>query len=128
MGLADIVRSGIALAKEVTSDLQVDVSHEAWISNDSYGKRVYAAAVTLSGIVEKKERLIRDFAGVVVVSKTKITILQPVTANGATGRREPIDPRDRITPPDGVTGPILNAEGMIDSSTGAPYMFEIYLG
>jgi len=128
MGLADIVRSGIAIAKNVTAGLQVEITLEAWTGNDAYGSSTYAAKVPLSAVVEEEQRLIRQDTGDDVMSKTKVTILQPVTANGATGRREPIDPRDRIILSNGVTGPILDAKGLIDPSTNAPYMFEVWLG
>lgn len=128
MGLADIVRSGIAIAKNVTADLQVDITLEAWTGSDGYGAPTYAAAVILPAIVVKKQRIIKNPLGEIIKSKHEVTILQPVTANGATGREEPIDPRDRITLPDESTGPILDVTGMIDPSTGAPFMPEIWLG
>lgn len=128
MGLADIVRSGVAIAKDVTSDLQVNITHEAWISNDAYGGPTYAAATTLPAIVEREQRLIRDMNGEEIMSRTKITILQPITANGSTGRREPIDPRDRIIPSGDITGPILSVEGIVDPNTNAPYLYIVRLG
>ena len=58
----------------------------------------------------------------------KVTILQPITANGTSGRTEPVDPRDKVTLPDGTVGPILDVAGLVNPDTGYPYMFEIWLG
>jgi len=130
VSLADIVRTGISIANTITEDgeLQCDVTLEAWTGSDSHGAPTYAAAVTIPALVEMKNRLVRLKNGEEVASKARVTFLRPVTANGATGRREPIDPRDKITLPDSETGPILDVEGLFDSSTSAPYMLSVYLG
>ena len=128
MSLADLVRSGVAIAKSVTSDLQADVTLEAWTGSTASGGSTFATAVTLPAIVEMKQRLKKLATGDVVMSRAVVTFLEPVTANGATGRREPIDPRDRITLPDDTTGPILDVEGMVDAETDAPYMSSVFLG
>ena len=130
MSLADILRSGIATINTITADgeLQVDVTLEAWTGSDSHGAPTYAAGVTIPAIVEMKNRLINIANGEQVQSRATVTFVRPVTANGATGRREPIDPRDKITLPDGETGPILDVQGVFDSSTDAPYMLEVFLG
>jgi hypothetical protein len=54
--------------------------------------------------------------------------LTPVAANGTTGRREPIDPRDRLTLPDGAVGNILAVEGLGDPDTNHNYFYQVYLG
>jgi hypothetical protein len=130
MSLADVVRSGISIANTVTEDgeLQLDVTLEAWTGSDAHGAPTYATAVSIPAIVEMKNRLVKLKNGEVVASRAQVTFLRPVTANGATGRREPIDPRDKITLPDGETGPILDVEGLFDSSTNAPYMLSVFLG
>lgn len=128
MGLADIVSSGIATVKSVTADLQADITLEAWISNDNFGGPNYASSVTLPAIVEMKEQRVRTVNDEDVLSRAVITILQPVTANGATGRKEPIDPRDRITLPDSTIGPILKVEGMINPDTSELFMVSVWLG
>lgn len=128
MGLDEVIRSAIAIAKSVTADLQADITLKAWTDAGAYGTPTYATAVTLPALVEEKHRLIRNADGEDMMSKTKVTILQPVTANGTTGRREPIDPRDEITLPNGATGPILDVAGLIDPSTGYPYMPEVWMG
>lgn len=128
MGLDAIVRSGVALANRITDSLQVDVTHEAWTGDDKYVKPTFAAAVTRSAIVEMRPRLRRLASGKEVMAYAVVTFLVPIAANGAAGRREPIDPRDRITLPDGFTGPILEAVGVTDPTTNRPYVLEVVLG
>jgi len=128
MSLDTIVRSAVSIANSVTSDLQCDVTLEAWTGSSVHGAPTYATAVTIPAIVEMKNRLVKAVNGELVMSKARVTFVRPVTANGATGRREPIDPRDRITLPDSETGPILDVDGLFDSSTNAPYMLSVFLG
>ena len=128
MGLADLVRKGVAIANSNTSDLQDEVTLEAWIGDDSHGKPQFATPIAIKAIVEKKQQLVRLSTGQEVQQQTKVTFLEPVTPNGAAERREPIDPRDRIVLPDSSTGPILGVVGMLDSGTHAPYMLEVSLG
>ena len=62
------------------------------------------------------------------MSKTKLTFVRPIPDEGTAGRREPIDPRDKITLPDGTAGPIINTGGLVSGGTGKPYMLEVWLG
>lgn len=130
MGLDDVIRGAVAVAKTVTSDLQPSVTHEAWTgSGAGYGKSAYAVGVAYPALVERKHGLVSKApAGELREVQAKITFLEPVTPNGATGRTEPIDPRDILTLPDGTTGPILKTAGFISKSTGRPYLTEVWLG
>lgn len=131
MGLADIVRSGIAVANTLTETLQATVTHEAWIGNktDGYAGPRYAEGIARAALVDQTRKLRRLSNGEEVVQQASITFLTPIAANGATNRREPVDPRDRFTLPDGKTGPILDViGGLVDPSTNAPYMLEVILG
>jgi len=127
-GFADIVRDGIALADELTATLQATVQHEAWTGQSGYGDATYAAAVDHLALVSKRVRERRRADGSIVVTMAKVTFLRPVEANGTAGRQEPVDPRDRITLPDGSTGPIVDAAGLVDPDTGAPYQTSVWLG
>jgi hypothetical protein len=127
-GFADLVRSGIALANSLTSTLQVEVTHEAWTGQDGYGKPTYAAPIKRTAIVEQKQRWIRNRDSSVMAVMPKVTILGPITDNGAANRRDPIDMRDIITLPDGTTGPIQDVEFIMDPETNRPYMYEVTLG
>ncbi len=129
MNLATIVRNGVALAKTLTTSLQGTISIYPWESpNSTYGGPTYGTAVSIPAVIDESIRFRRMSDGQEILQKAEITILQPLTANGASGRSEPIDPRDKIVLPSGYTGPIRYVNGPIDSSTGYPYMFTIILG
>lgn len=128
MGLADIVRSGVAVANTLTAGLQVTVSHYAWTGHDVYGAPTFAAAVSRSALVDMTRKLRRMPDGQESVAHAVITIVGPITANGGSNRQEPIDPRDKFTLPDGSTGPILDIKGLLDPSTNKPFMYEVVIG
>jgi hypothetical protein len=128
MSLGALIRSALATANTVTADLQVEVEHEAWTGYDSDAKPTYASANTYGAIVEKRQRRFKMASGEEIVSQHRVTILTPVEENGTAGRSEPIDTRDRLTLPDDSTGPILSVEGVLDPSTGQPYMTSIWMG
>jgi len=115
MGLLD---SAVAIADKITQGLglQAVVSHQAVTSIEGDGNRVYAAAVLRPAVVVKKQRLVKTTSGEMVMSQAYITFLNPVV----------IGQYDRITLPDGTTGPILNTEGFIASVN--PILTEVYLG
>jgi hypothetical protein len=126
MSLTSVLRSGIAVAKSVTSSLQATVQVEPWIGQDGYGAAVFDAAVELPALVERKQKRIISKDGQEVLSRYYLAFLFPVTANGAAGRQEPIDPRDRVTLPDGDVVTILDVNGFIDADSGAPYLLEVW--
>lgn len=129
MGLGDIIRSGIAIADNVTVGVQVNVSHEAWTGQNGLGTPTYAAAVTRQAIVDLTRKQRMTATGVLVNVVATVIILETVAPNGAAGRREPIDPRDIITLPDGTTGPIFDAPAsVVDPATNRPFFNQIYIG
>lgn len=128
MALNDIIRKGVATAKSVTASLQADVTIEAWTGNDGVGGSTFASAVTLPALVERKQRMVRNSSGEQVLSTHSVLFIGPVTDNGADGRQEPIDPRDRITLPDGTTGKIVGVETVVDPATGAGYYQQVWMG
>jgi hypothetical protein len=127
-GFSDIIRNGIAIANSLTGTLQVTVKHSAWVSVDVYGKPVYAVAIERQAIVDFKQRLMRSFAGAEVLQTASVMFLEPIDSNGAEGRREPIDPRDKIVLPNGHTGVIIDVKGFVDVSTDHPFYYEVALG
>jgi hypothetical protein len=85
---------------------------------DAYNKPTYSSAVTYSCVLEQKTRLVRTPGGQEVMSKHLLTFVQPVE----------VGPKDRITLPDGSTGPILDVNGVMDSETERPFCTEVLLG
>lgn len=128
MGLQDIVRSGVALAHGVTDSLQDTVQHYPWTGHDKFGKPTYGAAVVRKGLVEYRAELRRNPNGQETMQRAVVTFLTPITANGAAGRQEPIDLRDKLVLPDGTTGPILDIQGLNDPGTQRPYLYVVALG
>jgi len=75
--------------------------------------------------VEHKQLLRRTRDATVTMVEPSVLILEPVDDNGATGRKEPIDPRDRITLPDGRILTQLLVEMVMDPETNRPYMYMV---
>lgn len=129
MGLLDIVRIGVAIADRVTKPLQADVSYERYVTsvNDGFGTATYASAQLLKAIVDWKQRQVRTQSGVLSVSRASITFLD-ITALMLATAGQGIDDHDKITLPDGTTGPILDMAGFIDAGTGIPVATEVFIG
>ena len=129
MNLDGIIRDAVALAKDLTAQAQADITLEAWTAHGTSGAApTYAAGVTIPAMVDEETESFRTTLGEVIPVKAVIRILQPVAANGADDREEPIDPRDRITLPSGTVGaPIMGAGGLVDPSTGRPYWYTVLL-
>jgi hypothetical protein len=134
LALDSIIRKLVGVAHKLTTPLQATVVHEPWIGTEETpagkktGKPVYGTAVARLALVEYTDALSRRTTGEEVKSRAKVTFLVPIEANGADNRQEPIDPRDRITLPDGTSGPILSINGLVDPSTEEPYLYEVSLG
>lgn len=130
MGLDTVIRKVVAVAHRVTAALRADVTHQRWTGTiDAYAQPTYSS-VTLSAIVERKQRLVRTFDGQERMSIGKLTFTEPLTAyaSSVTARHNPIDERDLFTLPDGIVSTVLRVDGLVDPSTEAPYMLEVWLG
>lgn len=104
------------------------ITHEAWIGQDKFGKPTYASATNPRCVVSNKLRTIVSTSGQLITAMSTLTFTTLPLSNGATGRREPIDPRDRITLSDEFTGPIVYVGGPIDPETGKGYILSVALG
>lgn len=128
MSLLDTLRAGVKIANDVTRSLQCLVTFERYAENaDGYGTPGYSAATTLHAIVDWRQRQLRTMTGVLTVSRASVLFLDIVEVVAATNG-EGIDDHDRITLPDGTTGPILDMAGFIDAGTGHPIATEVFLG
>jgi hypothetical protein len=131
LGLGALLRKGVALADKITggSDgVQDDVTLYPWTGTGTYGEPTYGAGVPISAFIEDRMVTRNEAGGDEISSRTVLTIMRPITPNGATGRREPLDTRDKIVLPDGSTGPILAVNGPNDPTTHAPFVYEVILG
>jgi hypothetical protein len=129
MGLLDVIRSGVKIADKVTKPLQATVSYERCTSTnaDGYGAKSYAAAVPLRAIVDWKQKPVRTQAGTLTVTRATVMLLDVAAVVVATAGAG-IGDDDRLTLPDGTTGPILDLGGFLDAGTGQPVATEVMLG
>ncbi len=132
MDLAAILTNGIAIADSVTKTVQGSITWEAFTGQDGYGAESYASPVTIRGIIDYTRRRRHNADGVLVTVIASVTILEVVTPNGASTnppRSEPIDVRDRITLPNGATGPIMQAPGAVYNPAAArPFINDLLIG
>lgn len=130
MSLRDVLVNGIATAHTILNGggMEASVTHTPWTGQDGYGADTFGAPVPRRAIVDmtRKPRVTR--AGKLLMTIAEITFLEPITDNGASGRDEPIDTRDKIVLPDGSTGPIVSVGGPVDPVTGRPYLNTVLLG
>jgi hypothetical protein len=121
MGLADIVRSGVALANSLTGTLQVPVQHylysEATI--DDTGKITWAAPHIRMGVVENARKQERMKEGRDISSDVQVTFVEPFD----------IDTRDKMILPDGNGDTVINrVSGVFDPLTSRLYMTQVWIG
>lgn len=127
MSLLQAIRSAVAVADQVTKPLQATVSYRRRTGQDAFGKPTYATAVDLRAIVDWKATQRRTSTGILTVSRAVITFLDVSALSAATGGAG-IDDNDKITLPDGTTGPVLDLGGFIDPGTGVPIAVEVFMG
>jgi hypothetical protein len=132
MSLLDVLQGAVAIADNVTKDLQPIVDYHRFVSADYRGESVYdpplgGLGVGLHAIVDWKQKQVRTPTGELTVTRASITLLnidEVVAATGGDG----IGDQDVFILPDGTTGPILDMGGFIDASTGHPIATEVFLG
>ena len=125
MGLDDVLRNAVAVAKRTTVDLRPEVLHRRWKGGNQ--PPFSFSDVKLYPIVEYTTRLVRSEDGAEAVSRAKLTFLEPLKAQGADGRREPIDHRDEFILPDGSSAHFLANAGFVDPTIGTPFAHEVYV-
>lgn len=128
MSLLDTLRLGVGIADKQTKSVQALVTFEKMVmSNDGYGTKTYPMAVQLRAIVDWKQKQVRTQSGTLSVTRASVMFLD-VAALALATHGEGIDDNDKITLPDGTTGPILDMAGFIDAGTGQPLATEVFLG
>jgi hypothetical protein len=128
MGLRDIIVNGYAIANAQTKDLQALVLLEAWIGQGATGQPIYAAPVAYPALVQWTTKGSRNDQGELVMSLATVDVLGPIAGTFAAGRKNPVDPRDRLTLPGGEWAPITADNGLTDPQTGELYGHTIVVG
>ena len=118
MQFARLARKLIAVGDKLSKSMQTTVKHEAFKSQSDSGKVTYQSAVNRRAIVELDSKLVRTMAGLETRIRARVTFLTET----------PIDERDKITLPSGMTGPIYLLDGFVDADTGKSFYTEIGLG
>lgn len=125
---AEILRSGIQIADSLTKGVQSTITIERWTGQTVHGDDTYSIPITVSAVIDRTNKVINRGDEQITIGAT-LTVIGDIPPDGGVGRREPIDPRDRITLPDGFTGPIINApNSVVDPGTGRGFINEIMLG
>lgn len=127
MSLLDVVRAGVKIADGVTKPLQPTVTLEVYAGSDSYGTDHYMSPASLRAVVDWKQKQVRTTSGILSVTRASVMFLDVAALAAATANKG-IDDNDKITLPDGTTGPILDMAGFIDAGTGQPIATEVFLG
>lgn len=128
MALDSLVRSLIGTAAKIAAPFAVIVQMTPWTGSDTYGNPTFGASVPLSVFLTVAKVRVKLSSGDVVQQKASFDIPSAVTPNGATGREEPIDPRDTFTLPSGEVCTVLDVRGPMDPATSAPFVTTVVLG
>jgi len=121
MGLADIIRGGIAVADSLTDTLQTEVAHYQYseATVDDTGKVTWGPRHVRKAVVEHARTHQREKDGRMVLSDTQLTFPRPFF----------VDPRDRFVLPDGTgDGPPNRIAGVVDPLTNKRYMTQVWVG
>jgi len=120
MGLADLVRAGMALADRVTEGLQATVQMFVRTGRDSYGRPVYAATgVPVTCILTIAPRFLGPSVdgGSAIVADATLVIPRPLT----------LTQEDMFTLPSGESMRVLRSTALCDPD-GAAYGVTVYVG
>jgi len=132
MGLPEIISTAISGAVlPYVGGLTVEVLIDRWVGPPlAFGGPEQFADDTLivTGLVQEGEVHHKRPDGQAITTKARIAFLEEVPHNGAPDRKEPIDPRDRITLPSGLTGHLAELPGvMVNPTTGQPYVRVVWI-
>jgi hypothetical protein len=128
MSLLDTLRGAVKILDQVVKPLESSVTFARMVlAGDGYTSKTYPASTSLLAVVDWKQQQVRTLTGVMALSRAVI-IFVDIDALVVATEGNGIGPDDRITLPDGSTGPILNMAGFIDPGTGKPVATEVFIG
>ena len=131
-----ILTNALRTADKITKSLklQTTVTFYRYRAGDGYGSETYGSAVSLSAVVEYKQRSIKTQSGEMAQSVATLTLLDLPALVAATpavtggGKAGWVFVKDQIVLPDSSKPPILNVGGFVDGGSGNLIPTEVYLG
>ncbi len=128
----NVLESGIQLLDSLIPGVKTVCTLEQFTGSDANGDETYAPPITdIEAVVDYTNKVTIRNAQIVSISAT-LTILKEVPFNNTVTdppRRNPIDPRDKITLPDGTTGKILSVPGAVNNpTTGTGFIQVVEIG
>ncbi len=126
MGLGSLVAQAVEAARAAAESLGMlgEVRHEAWTGQGATGDAGYDGPIPRLALIAEGEQQHATKDGRAVVTRATLTFFPPEP-----GQTPPeIGPRDRLTLPSGLTGPIVEiAPATVDPDTGAVLMRVVWL-
>jgi hypothetical protein len=124
MGLDRLIRLAVSTANAQTADVQGKVTFQrvkknpdGSVKQDGRGNKEYESGVPIDAFIEDEQRPIRTEDGTKRQVNSKVTFFTSME----------VDSEDKITLPNGKSGPILRIKALLDKA-GDPYMTEVWLG
>lgn len=117
----EILVAGINILDGITGGVQCDITYEQFISADGNGDEDYEDPVTLTCVVDQTVKSKATSSGRIVATKAELTF-----PRGGLN----IGPKDRITLPDGTTGPLIidAPDSVVDPVTGRGFIQTVLIG
>lgn len=134
----NILEKGIAIADKLIPGVKSDCILKQFIGSDANGDLMHTDGlggrsnpIPFKAVVDYTNKIVIRSAQMVSISAT-LTILERIPFNNTLTdppRRNPIDPRDEITLPDGTTGPIISVPGAVNNPrTGTGFIQVVEIG
>lgn len=128
---AELLEVGINIANSLTPGVQSICVLEQFIGSGPSGDFEYDDPINVNAVVDYTNKVSIREGQIVTVSAT-ITVLERIEPNLAVTdppRKNPIDPRDKLTLPDGSTGSIISVPGAVNNpKTGTGFIQVIEIG
>lgn len=118
----EILRAGIQIADQLTAGVQCDVTYEAYVTEDGDGDEEYDDPVTVACVLDQTKRQKTTSSGRVETVIATLTFPRALSFT--------IGPKDRITLPDGTTGPLIidTPDAVVDPGTGRGLIQTVMIG
>lgn len=125
-----MLRIGVKVANKVTRPVQAEVTHKQFVSQDGAGKKTFSPSTGIKRLClfEQQEHKMELPDGRLIAVEAVLTFLEEVLPQGASGRLEPIDPRDEIILPDGSTAPVVYVSAPYDPKKKRGFVVQVWLG